>query len=98
MAEYRFRPRARDDIESIWEYTRNTWGHEQARRYLLQLHEVCEELAANPGIGRVRNEVLEGLRSFPTGKHVVFYLVEADGIDVVRVLHERMDPDTHLTT
>ena len=96
MTEYRFRPRARDDVETIWEYTLKIWGHEQARRHLSQLHDACEALAANPRIGRTRDEVLEGLRSFPAGKHLVFYFVALDGIDVVRILHERMDPDSHL--
>ncbi len=96
MAEYRFRPRARQDVEAIWEYTRDTWGHEQARRYLSRLHAVCEELTASPQIGKACDEVFDGLRSFPAGKHLVFYLVTDDGIEVVRVLHQRMDPDVHL--
>jgi plasmid stabilization system protein ParE len=36
------------------------------------------------------------VRSFPSGKRVVYYLVASYGVDVVRVLHERMDPLSHL--
>jgi toxin ParE1/3/4 len=97
VVKYRFRPQARHDVEAIWEHTLNTWGEAQARRYVTQLHDVCEALAANPRIGRMRDEVIAGLRSFPSGKHLVFYLVVPDGIEVIRILHERMDPDTHLS-
>lgn len=60
------------------------------------MRDALEEIATNPLLGRSRDEVLEGLRSFPLGKHVVFYLAADYGIDVVRVLHERMDPTAHL--
>jgi toxin ParE1/3/4 len=80
VAEYRFRPKARADIEGIWHYTVRTWGGPQARRYL----------------AAIRDELWPGLRAFPSGKHVVYYLVASYGVDVVRVLHERMDPPSHL--
>jgi plasmid stabilization system protein ParE len=33
MAEYRLSPAAERDLESIWTYTREEWGVEQAERY-----------------------------------------------------------------
>jgi len=33
----------------------------------------------------------EGMRSFPVGRYVIFYLPLADGSDIVRVLHGARD-------
>ena len=34
VAEYWLRPKARSDIDTIWDYTVKTWGVQQARSYL----------------------------------------------------------------
>jgi len=48
-------------------------------------------LAEQPAMGRVREELLHGLRSFPVGRYVIFYLTVPNGIDIVRVLHGSRD-------
>jgi toxin ParE1/3/4 len=45
-------------------------------------------------MGRPRDELALGLRSFAFGRYVVFVQPLADGIDVVRVLHSARDIDT----
>ena len=50
-----------------------------------------ETLAKNPLMGRERDEVMPGLRSFPFKRYVIFYQPLQDGIDVVRVLHGARD-------
>ena len=50
-------------------------------------------LAAQPMMGRAREELAPGVRSFPFGRYVVFYMPMDDGIDVVRVLHGARDID-----
>ena len=39
------------------------------------------------------DELAPGIRSFPFGRYLVFYLPIGDGIDVVRVLHGTRDVD-----
>ncbi len=96
MPEYRLRPKARADLDGIWDYTYTTWGAKQARHYLTDLKRTCAKLACNPHLGKLRTDAYEGLRVYPAGKHLVFYLAIDVGIDVVRVLHERMDAQSHL--
>ena len=95
MAEYRLRPKARSDIDGIWDYTVKTWGVQQARSYITGLHDVCIELAENPDLGKRRDELYKGLRVYPSGKHVVFYITMDKGIDVVRILHGSIDTHRH---
>jgi len=91
VAEYWLRPKAQSDIDDIWDYTVKTWGVEQARSYLTGLRQVCTQLAENPELGLCRDELHRGLRVYPSGKHLVFYLTRTEGIDIVRILHESMD-------
>ena len=48
-------------------------------------------LAEQPLLGRSREELAPGMRSFPLGRYVIFYEVLRDGIEIVRVLHGSRD-------
>jgi toxin ParE1/3/4 len=53
---------------------------------------ICEELADNPGVGRTYDTILPGLLGFIANKYIIFYrVIEAGLIEVVRILHGRMD-------
>ena len=93
---YALRELARADLEAIWVYTGEQWGVEQAERYLQGLFGCFEQLAANPRLGRERDDVKAGYRSFPQGRHVVFYLITSEGIEVIGIVHQSADVDTHL--
>jgi toxin ParE1/3/4 len=92
---YALRELARADLEAIWIYILEQWGVEQAERYLRGLFDCFEELAANPGLDRDRDDVKAGYRSFPQGRHVVFYVIASVGIEVIGVVHQSADVDTH---
>jgi len=64
--------------------------------YLLQLDAGIQGLIDNPNIGKSCDGIRQGYRSIQINSHVIYYRVDADEIDVVRVLHERMLPDKHL--
>jgi len=96
VARFHFSRRAKADIESITEYTLQTWGPAQASGYIGQLEGCCELLAGNPLMGRSCDEVCQGLRRIEKGKHVIFYKPERRGILVVRILHQRMLPTRHV--
>jgi toxin ParE1/3/4 len=54
-------------------------------------------LAENSSQGQRCDEIRTGYRKFPSGRHVIFYRsLETGAIEIVRVLHERMDMETHL--
>ena len=52
-----------------------------------------EQLSRFPFIGRERSSLAPGLRSIVVGNHLIFYVVEADQIIIVRVTDSRMDID-----
>ena len=84
-------PRARRDFDEIWTHTEAHWGTEQAETYIRQIGQHLARLAANPGLGRACPEIRAGYSKYPSGSHLVFYRRVEGGIDVVRILHARMD-------
>jgi|SRR6267142_4455128 len=86
------RPQAAEDIEEIWDYIADD-SLPAADRWLEQLDEQFQRLAAHPLMGRAREELAGGMRSFPFGRYVIFYAPVDGGIDVVRVLHSARDID-----
>ena len=92
-SEYRLTPEAERDLESIWLYTSEAWGHEQANRYTDDLADAFSQLAHNPNnpeLGMSCEDIRRGYRRLRVGRHVVYYRMSDFGIAVVRVLHERM--------
>ncbi len=93
---YRLTPAADQDIVGIWQYTSETWGIVQANDYLDQIEHCLKSLVENPGLGKPRDEIRKGYRSFHCGHHLIFYRKNPKKlIEVVRLLHERMDHLTH---
>lgn len=95
MADFALQPKARADLDGIWDYTVETWGRDQAKTYLRALNRAFKTIAKKLGLGRFYDEVYEGLRVYPSGKHLIFYFTTDKGVDIVRVLHERMDTPSH---
>ena len=85
------RPAARADLQDIARYTETTWGRRQRDVYLTAIDAKLGALAANPRIGAPRDAVRAGYRSGRVGAHVIFYREVSEGMEVVRVLHQRMD-------
>jgi len=95
MADYLLRSLARDDLEAIWDYTAENWGLNQAERYLEQIFQAFTDISDNPKIGKVRDDVKIGYRSFPQGRHVIFYKDVDDRIEIIGVVHQSADVDRH---
>lgn len=89
---------AKADLKSIGRYTQNTWGVEQRNRYLALLDGSFHDLAGNPLMGRDCSAIRPGYRKHQVGKHLVFYRQSAsDQIEIVRILHARMDVEARLS-
>ena len=95
MPIYRLSPLAEEDLYKIISRTISLWGNEQAKVYAQNIDAVLIKLAQYPDFGRERNEIYKDAKSFPVEKHIVFYQVSGSGIDVARILHQRMDPSKH---
>ncbi len=68
------RPAGRD-LQDVLSFTQERWGGIQRERYRRLLVDGFDRLALFPGVGRVRAERGEGVRSHRVGEHEVYYEV-----------------------
>lgn len=86
MKPYIFSPRARRDFAEILDYFGEI-DPDTALDFVTRLQLMCDQLAEMPGMGRKRDDIAKGLRSFPVEKCIIFYRLAKDDIEIVRVLH-----------
>jgi toxin ParE1/3/4 len=86
-------PRAKSDLVEIWDYIADD-SEARADAFIETVDGKLRVLAARPNIGRLRDGLATGLRSFPVGRYVIFYRPIPEGIEIVRVLHGARDLDT----
>lgn len=96
MARFDLTGEAEADLAGIADYTAVRWGKAQAQKYLDVVEARLKQLAKQPLLGRVRDNLAPGLLSFPIESHVAFYLRAEFGIVVLRILHKRQDPHRHI--
>lgn len=96
MNRYVLSPAARADLEEIWDYTCWRWDDDQAEEYVREIQRAIERVVDNPMIGRACDELRPRYRKHAVGSHTLYYrIVSGDVINVVRILHQRMDVDRH---
>src|SRR4051794_7041800 len=97
MTGYVLSPAAQADLSEIWDYTARNWGTPQADRYILAIRDCCGALADGSRQGRAIDDIRPGYRKLAVRSHFLFYRINDTGlIDVIRILHQRMDVSTHL--
>lgn len=82
---------ARNDLIGIARFTQRRWGVTQRDRYLAQLDDAFHQLAENPELGKGCDYIRRGYRKFPIASHVIYYRISSGRVEIVRVLHKRMD-------
>lgn len=96
MTRYRLTPAAQRDLSSIWDYPEERGSTRQAETYVLKMRAAIERIADDRRRGRTCEEIRPSCRRYGIGSHVLFYMESADGVDVIRILHQRTDPTRHL--
>ena len=92
MGTYSLTNAARADLKSVAAYTQRRWGKEQRRVYSKQFDDAFFLLSNNPDAGVTCDHIKEGYKKFPTGSHLIFFrVISQNEIQVVRILHKRMD-------
>lgn len=87
---------AESDLEKIWLYTFENWSIEQADRYLNLLFNEFEYLCLKPYSGTSLEKLRKGYWRTKVNSHFVFYKIKSNEIQIIRILHEMMDTESHL--
>ena len=91
MAKYFLANKAVDDLSDIWNYTYNVWSEQQADNYYQRLIDCCGYISENPGLGKCYDEIDTGILGYKAKQHIIFYRVAQQNIEILRILHGRMD-------
>ncbi len=89
-------PIVKDDLRVIYQYGRLNWGEAKASDYIDNVKIKFWSLTEHPEIGIKQEALLPDLRSLIVNKHIIFYRIKKQQIEIIRVLHARQDPQRHL--
>lgn len=88
--------RVQRDLEAIWDFIAAE-NPAAAERCLRAIDAQFQKLARHPMIGGERKDLSPGLRSFPLGNYILFYMPMGSktGVKIVRVIegHRNITPD-----
>jgi toxin ParE1/3/4 len=89
MPRYKLTRRAEQDYREILAFTLNTWGVDQFNTYATLLDNTIEQLVKMPRLGIRRDDIYPGYYRYRIGKHYIFYRVNAQILEIARILHVR---------
>ncbi len=86
------------DLENIWLYTFKEWSINQADYYLDLIIDEIEYISKNPKSGKDYNEIRKGYFRSRVKSHFIFYKInlQEENIEVIRILHQQMDIESHI--
>lgn len=97
--KYRISREALFDLNDIWLYTNNKWSKEQADRYYNLLIEEIKFISENFHLGKSYENIRKNYRASQVKSHLIFYRKNDDNvIEIIRILHQRMDLKNRLKT
>ncbi len=97
MTEYIISEKALEDINNIWIYTAENWSVEQADRYYNLIIDEIEYIVGNLNMARDFGKIRKSYKYSKVKSHLIFFKKDKKNeIEVVRVLHERMDIENRL--
>jgi toxin ParE1/3/4 len=97
MSEYIISEKALEDINNIWIYTAENWSVKQADRYYNLIIDEIEYIVRNLDMARDFGKIRKSYRYSKVKSHLIFFKKDkTNEIEVVRVLHERMDIENRL--
>jgi len=90
--KYRISKQSIEDLNVIWVYTFNNWSKEQADRYYDLIIGEIEFISDNYLIGKSAEQTRKNYSVTKIKSHLIFYRkVENEVVEIVRILHQRMD-------
>ncbi len=79
---------AEDDVRQIAEYTAENWGEDHADEYVDEILAAIGALRQYPRRGNAYPAIPD-LYWFPVRDYSVFYRVQRQDVEIVRIIHQR---------
>jgi plasmid stabilization system protein ParE len=88
---HRLAPEAKADLVELWFYVASERSIETADRLVDSITARFLLLSKHPRVGRRRDDLRTGIRSFPVGNYIVLYRIEGDDVLIQRVVRGSRD-------
>ncbi|MBX3421955.1 MAG: type II toxin-antitoxin system RelE/ParE family toxin [Pirellulaceae bacterium] len=85
MKSLQFTPAASADLDEILDYIAEDRPH-TAVQVVKRIRERCEMLRYHPEMGQLYPKLGSGIRAIPQQRWVIFYRVESNSVQILRVL------------
>ena len=79
------------DLEGIWLYTVEKWFVNQADCYYNLIVDEINFICKNNNAGKSMEHIRKGYRASKVKSHLIFYRILNNTVEIIRILHERMD-------
>jgi toxin ParE1/3/4 len=89
-------PQAIEDYEDILSYTLQMWGEEQLAVYDEMLDKALGIITEDPARGRKHRKLSAEYKYYHVGRHYIIYRLAGLEVQVVRILHDKMDIARHI--
>lgn len=89
-------PRSKQDLVEIWGYYARVASPEVADTLIHEITTIGMRLQENPLLWKVRSEIAPNIRSVLSYPYTIFYRIENETVQIVRVLHERRESNKAL--
>ena len=89
MSHFVLSTEAEFDLLDIWDFIEHkSKNSDIADKFLVYVYGLLDNLAEAPGMGRIREDLRPGLRSYPFPHHdyIVYYSLREEGIYINRVI------------
>ena len=93
---YRLSEKAAQDVTDVYVYGARQFGTAQAERYYQRIERLLHFLADNPLLARERLEFSPPVRIHPIEAHIIVYVLDDEGLLVLRILGGRQNWEQYL--
>ncbi|MCP4986070.1 MAG: type II toxin-antitoxin system RelE/ParE family toxin [Colwellia sp.] len=98
MTKYTLSKKASEDLANIFQYTYKNFNISQAESYLSELEECFIMLSKEPALAHRVEDIRKDYFRYLYRKHAVYFKARKDDIFIIRVLHQQMKYELHLTS
>ena len=89
-------PAAKSDLRNILQFSIDNWGNNTATSYMSYLEKQLKLVRDHSHIGNPCPEFQLFVRSRSCKSHVIYYRVDEQTVEIIRILHGHQDPTNNL--
>jgi len=85
---------AENEYKNLLYFSYRRWGWEHQQSFRTKFQAGLNTLANAPYIGKSRDDLLPGIRSFPISIYVVYYQIIDETLRVIHILSDRQNEES----